>query len=151
MSSVIWRALAISSPFERAISPFGRYRLSSRPTRIEPPSVSAAETSIHWSREIPITPQCEPVGDVVDHRREVARRRRDAADDAHHAVDMHRRFQHAHVDQRLEAADVPDVEALVLGFDPSSFIASSSSMISLNGFSNTMLKTNCLREREYLA
>ena len=40
-----------------------------------------------------------------------------AADDAHHAVDVQRRLQHAHVDQRREAADVAEVEALVLGFD----------------------------------
>ena len=44
-------------------------------------------------------------------------RRRDAADHAHHAVHVQRRVQHAHVDQRREAADVADVEALVLGFD----------------------------------
>ncbi len=37
------------------------------------------------------------------------------------------------------------------GLMPSSFIASSSSMISEKGLAKTMLKTNSLREREYLA
>ena len=37
------------------------------------------------------------------------------------------------------------------GLMPSSFIASSSSMISLNGLAKTMSNTNPLREREYLA
>ncbi len=37
------------------------------------------------------------------------------------------------------------------GLMPSSFIASSSSMISPNGFSKTMLNTNCFFEREYFA
>ena len=117
MSSVICRAFAISSPLELAISPLGRYRLSSRPTRIEPPRVSAAATSIHWSREMPITPQCEPAGMFST----IAARLRAVGGmppiDAHHAVHVQRGLQHAHVDQRREAADVADVEALVLGFD----------------------------------
>ena len=37
------------------------------------------------------------------------------------------------------------------GLMPSSFIASSSSMISVNGFAKTMSNTNALREREYFA
>ena len=56
-------------------------------------------------------------GDVVHHRREVARGRRDAAEHAHHAADVQRRAQHALVDERLERADVAEVEALVLGLD----------------------------------
>ena len=117
MSSVICLAFAISSPLERAISPSGRYRLSSRPTRIEPPSVRAAATSIHCSREIPITPQWEPSGML-----ETIAARLEAVggippSDPHHAVHVQRGVQQAHVDQRREAPDVADVEALVLGFD----------------------------------
>ncbi len=102
-----------SAPSRRS----GRYRLSSRPTRIEPPSVSAAATSIHWSREIPITPQWEPAGMLST----IAARLR-AVGGMPPVTPITQStcsgvFSTPHVDQRSEAADVADVEALVLGFD----------------------------------
>ncbi len=117
MSSVICRAFAISSPLELR-------HLAVRQVQVvlEADADRAAERERrrHQHPLVARDPDHAPVrarGDVVDHRREVARRRRDAADHAHHAVDVQRRLQHAHVDQRREAADVADVEALVLRFD----------------------------------
>ena len=55
--------------------------------------------------------------DVVDHRGQVARGRRRAAEHSHHARHVQWRAQHALVHERLERADVAEVEALVLGLD----------------------------------
>ena len=57
-----------------------------------------------------------------------------------------------HVEQRVEVRDVAGVEALVLGPDAELVHrARAASMIVSNEFSNTALKTNSLRRREYFA
>ncbi len=67
---------------------------------------------------MPITLQWWPPGrDVVGHRLEVAGGGGHAPDHTHHEVRVQRRLEQAHVEQRLERADVAEVEALVLGLD----------------------------------
>jgi uncharacterized protein (DUF849 family) len=48
--------------FDLAMSPFGKYRLSSSPTRILPPSTSAPASIRHWHFEIPMTSHSLPGG-----------------------------------------------------------------------------------------
>ena len=72
--------------------------------------------------------------------------------DAHHARDLQRRVEQAHVEQRVEVGDVARVEALVLGLDALPRASPCrSSMIVSNEFSNTALNTKSLRRREYFA
>ena len=74
-----------------------------------------------------------------------------AAEHAHDEVGVQGLIEQAHVDQRLQRGDMPEVEALVLGLDAQPLHRLSSSTISSKGFWNTNWNTNCLREREYLA
>ena len=62
----------------------------------------------------PVVAALGPARDLVGHVGEVARRGPDAAGHPHHAVDLQRLRQQAHVDQRVEVRHVPGVEALVL-------------------------------------
>src|SRR5581483_4150810 len=151
ISSVICRALAISSPLELAIVPSGRYRLSSSPTRIEPPSVSAAATSIHWSREMPITPQCDPAGMLSAI---AARLRAVGGMPPTTPITQSTCSGVRSTPMSISGASEPTwptSKHSCSGLMPSSFIASSSSMISVKGLAKTMSNTNALREREYLA
>jgi uncharacterized membrane protein YeaQ/YmgE (transglycosylase-associated protein family) len=70
------------------------------------------------ARDADHAPFVRHVGDLLGHVREVARRRPDPARHAHHARDLQRRLQRAHVQQRVEVGQVARVEALVLGPDP---------------------------------
>src|SRR5271165_181505 len=141
MSSVICLAFAISSPFERAISPFGRYRLSSSPTRIEPPSVKALETSIHCSREIPITPQWEPSGMLSTI---AARLRAVGGMPPVTPITQSTCSGVFSTPMSISGARLPTwpmSKHSCSGLMSSSFIASSSSMISSKGLENTILNT----------
>ena len=132
-SSVICRALAISSPLEAAMRPSGRYRLSSRPTRIEPPRVRAAATSIHWSREIPITPQWEPAGMLSTI---AARLRAVGGMPPTTPITQSTCRGVCSTPMSISGARLPTwptSKHSCSGLMPSSFIASSSSMISLEG------------------
>ena len=122
-SSAICRALPIRSPLERA-------HLAVRQVEVvlDPGADVAAEDQRGGEQlplvagdadHLPLVRALRAAGDLVRHQGDVARRRPDAAGDAHHQRDLQRRaVEQAHVDQRVEVGDVAGVEALVLGLDP---------------------------------
>ena len=121
MSSAICRALAISSPLDFAISPFGQIEVV-----LEAGADVAAEVERGGEQlplvardpdHLPVVGALGAVGDLLGHERDVLGHRPDAAGDPHHQRDLQRGLQRLHVEERVEVGDVAGVEALVLGLD----------------------------------
>ena len=120
-SSVIWRALAIRSPLERAIVAVGQVEVV-----LQPHAHVAAQRERRGHQHpllaadadhAPVVAALRAAGHLLGHVGEVARVGPHAAGHAHHAGDLQRLAQQAHVEQRVEVGHVPGVEALVLGPD----------------------------------
>ena len=129
--------------------------MSSRPTRTLPPSVSAAATSIHCSREMPITPHSfgpsAPPGicsDMCARLRAVGR--------MPPVTPMTQEIWSGSASSPMSSSGSrlamwPESKHSCSGLMPSSRIAFVSVMIVSKEFSKTVLKTKSLRRLEYFA
>jgi hypothetical protein len=126
--------------------------LSSSPTRTFPPSESAAATSVHCSREMPITPHWCGTGGTCSAmwaRLRAVGRIPPVTPITQETCSGGSSAPMSSSGSRL--ARWPESKHSCSGLTPASRIAPSSARIVSNEFSNTAWNTKSLRRREYFA